>query len=628
MVTWEEKVLDDLFDFSGGFSASRADLSHTGHRYLHYGDIHGTTKSFIDINDENIPRLDVELRKINVASLLKDGDVVFVDASEDAEGASKYIVIRNRENVPYISGLHTIVAKTKTNELDKLFREYCFRTFSFKEQIKFFAVGTKVTGVSKNSIKKIKLCFPTCIREQSRIAQALSDTDAYIVALEKLIAKKRAIKQGAMQELLTGQRRLDGFTEEWTEIFFGDLFEFIPNNSFTRADMSPVGDVKNIHYGDILVKYSECVDVEKDALPYISEELNTQRFSGRCYGKSGDIVIADTAEDDTVGKALELTNVQSPVLSGQHTIFCRPQIIFAERFLAYYLNSYTYHSQLLPYIVGTKVSSISRRSISETIVRYPTVDEQSAIAQILSDMDAELDALATKLEKIRLIKQGMMSELLSGNIRLVEQELPLKVVSPKKKTKTEVSKQGNTGHNQKFDDAVMLAGLVNILHSPKYPLGRKRLQKCLYLLRRYRQESTTQFKKKAAGPYDETARYKGGESIATKNGYIIKTSTQKGMNFGCGEKIAEALGYIASWGRETDMRWVATKLKYQTTNNLELLATVDMASCDLQNAGTSVTVASIKQLIETTKEWKDKLQKEYFSDDHIARAIKELKTLL
>jgi type I restriction enzyme S subunit len=175
----------------------------------------------------------------------------------------------------------------------------------------------------------------------------------------------------------------------------------------------------------------------------------------------------------------------------------------------------------------------------------------------------------------------------------------------------------------------MIAGIVNALYSDKYPLGRKKVQKCLYLLRRHQDESTAAFKKKAAGPYADEVRYKGGEPIARNAKYITTTSTKdKGTTFTCGDNISQALGYIQSWGKQADIQWVADKLKYKKVDELELLTTVDMAICDLEEAGAPISVVSIKHLISTNAEWKAKLKKQSFSDANIARAIKELQTLL
>jgi type I restriction enzyme S subunit len=206
---WEMDALGELFSISGGFSASRAQLNNEGHCYLHYGDIHKSAKSFVDVGTEypDIPKLNVPLMRVSSKSLLATGDVVFVDASEDDEGASKHVVVINDEKLPYISGLHTIVAKSTTTSLDNTYKRYCFQTRDIKRQFYYYAVGTKVTGISKTNIKKIFIPLPP-IPEQRAIAAVLSDMDAEIAVLEQRRDKTRALKQGMMQELLTGKTRL------------------------------------------------------------------------------------------------------------------------------------------------------------------------------------------------------------------------------------------------------------------------------------------------------------------------------------------------------------------------------------------------------------------------------------
>jgi type I restriction enzyme, S subunit len=206
---WQVRTLGELFCFSGGHSASREQLSDEGHCYLHYGDIHGAVKTCVDTRADyhDIPKLDIPLKRVAPGSLLKDGDVVFVDASEDDEGTSRHVVIVNKGNVPFISGLHTIVGKSKTNELAHEYRRYCFQTAAIRQQFLFYAVGTKVSGINKTNITKLTLPVPS-IPEQTAIATVLSDMDAELAALEARRDKTRALKQAMMQELLTGRTRL------------------------------------------------------------------------------------------------------------------------------------------------------------------------------------------------------------------------------------------------------------------------------------------------------------------------------------------------------------------------------------------------------------------------------------
>ena len=205
----EEQSLDELFSFSGGHTASRDQLGSHGHCYLHYGDIHTSTKTYVELpgERETIPKLDIALKKVSPNAMLAHGDVVFVDASEDDEGTSRHVVVSNPAALPFIAGLHTIVAKAKSNELGLLYRRHCFQTASVKAQFRFFAVGTKVSGVSKSNIRKITVLVPST-EEQTAIAATLSDMDAELTALEARLAKTRLLKQGMAQALLTGRIRL------------------------------------------------------------------------------------------------------------------------------------------------------------------------------------------------------------------------------------------------------------------------------------------------------------------------------------------------------------------------------------------------------------------------------------
>ena len=206
---WVVKKLGEIFTFHGGYTASREQLSDDGYCYLHYGDIHGATKTFINVKSDyaKIPKLQIPLKKVSPKSLLNEGDIVFVDASEDDEGTSRHIVVQNPDGVPYISGLHTIVAKSKDDSVNNDYKRYCFQIAYIKSQFKFYAVGTKVSGISKTNILKIKISLPT-LDEQTRIAAILSDMDAEISTLETKLAKYKQVKQGMMQNLLTGKIRL------------------------------------------------------------------------------------------------------------------------------------------------------------------------------------------------------------------------------------------------------------------------------------------------------------------------------------------------------------------------------------------------------------------------------------
>lgn len=515
-------------------------------------------------------------------------------------------------------GFKNLICK---KDVDNEFLYYAL--FPLRNKMLELAIGTTFLEISKSALQSIEVIIPADIIEQTAIAGALSDVDSLISSLQKLIEKKKAIKQGAMQELLTSKKRLPGFSVEWSQAPFGDLFDFLPTNAFTRDQMTDTGTIQNVHYGDILTKYGACLDMANTDVPYLLETVSVRKYSESSYVREGDVIIADTAEDSTVGKCVELVNVHGKVLSGQHTMLCRPKVTFAPKFLGYYMNAGCFHNQMLPFITGIKVSSISKANISTLVLKYPTlVEEQQAIAQVFSDMDNEIAQLEKKMAKYQQIKQGMMQELLTGRIRLVDADR-------KEQPNTQIlqEKQSQPAHNQHFDDAVMIAGIVNAFYSEKYPLGRKKVQKLLYLVRRKEQADISAFHKKAAGPYADEVRYKGGEPIAQKNKYIQVKRSEKGSRFEKGVQMQQAMAYLQEWGKQADIDWLVSQFQYTSVDELELLATVDMAICDLWREGKEISVASIKGLIRSNKEWRDKLKKTYFRDSDIQRAIKKCQDL-
>ena len=208
--------------------------------------------------------------------------------------------------------------------------------------------------------------------------------------------------------------------EEWDLISFKNCFSVLPNNTLSRAELNyNGGQLKNIHYGDILVKLPAVTDCSAERLPYVNAESVKKVSKG--FLRDGDIVIADTAEDDTVGKATEVVAINgNKVVSGLHTIPCRPKDdkMFVPMWLGYFTNHNIYHDQILPYITGIKVSSISKSSIAGTMIAVPKTDEQMKIVTALSDIDTLITNLEKLIAKKKAIKQGAMQELLTGKHRL------------------------------------------------------------------------------------------------------------------------------------------------------------------------------------------------------------------
>lgn len=205
--------------------------------------------------------------------------------------------------------------------------------------------------------------------------------------------------------------------EEWEVKPFSECFTLIRNNTYARECLTDhPGSVANVHYGDVLIKYGAVLDFAKNAVPYLKSDVKPNKDMLR----DGDLVFADTAEDEAVGKAVEVQGLKSRMaVAGLHTVASRPHDgLFAPRYLGYYINSAAYHNQLLTLITGTKVSSVSRAGFLSTYVAIPPKGEQEKIAEALSDIDELILALGKLIEKKRNIKTGAMQELLTGKTRL------------------------------------------------------------------------------------------------------------------------------------------------------------------------------------------------------------------
>lgn len=205
------------------------------------------------------------------------------------------------------------------------------------------------------------------------------------------------------------------YPSDWTTYSFDEMFQLYPNNTLSRDKLSEHGGIGNIHYGDVLIKYGAVLS-EKDSISRIRTDYES---AARAFLQQNDIIVADTAEDETVGKVVQIGDISFPLVGGLHTIVCRPQVPTAAGYLGYYMNSKEYHDQLLPYITGIKVSSVSKASIRKTELHVPsTVKEQAAIVNAIGSFDTHIANLAELIEKKKAIRDGALEDLVSGRTRL------------------------------------------------------------------------------------------------------------------------------------------------------------------------------------------------------------------
>ena len=189
------------------------------------------------------------------------------------------------------------------------------------------------------------------------------------------------------------------------------------NNTLSRADLSnETGIAKNVHYGDVLIKFGDVLNVSREQLPMIKDEMILDKYKAS-FLQNGDVIIADTAEDTTVGKCSEIAGLRDEVvLSGLHTIPYRPVEKFATGYLGYYLNSDAYHDQLIPLMQGIKVTSISKSAMKDTDIVYPkSTEEQAMIGSYFQSLDHLITLHQRKCEQTKKLKKYMLQKMFPQN---------------------------------------------------------------------------------------------------------------------------------------------------------------------------------------------------------------------
>ena len=247
-----------------------------------------------------------------------------------------------------------------------------------KDMAEGVASGSTFLEISGKMLGNLEVMVPT-IKEQEAVATFFRGIDDLIT-----LHQRKSIR---LRFLVTDNFPSGAFS--WEQRKLGDSFEFLQNNTLSRAELSTeAGAALNVHYGDVLIKFGEYLDASSEQMAYIPDQSIVDKFKGSLLS-DGDVIMADTAEDETVGKCSEIAGLQGKAaISGLHTIPLRPVCEFAPGFLGYYMNSGAYHDQLLPLMQGIKVTSVSKNAIRNTDICYPSdTAEQALIGQYFIRLD-------------------------------------------------------------------------------------------------------------------------------------------------------------------------------------------------------------------------------------------------
>ncbi|MCW5678331.1 MAG: restriction endonuclease subunit S, partial [Xanthobacteraceae bacterium] len=348
--------------------------------------------------------IDEDTRNALGATIIPSGSIVFAKI-----GAAIFLERKRILSQPSCIDNNMMAFIPNSPNLSQRFFHYTF----LRTELGKLVSATALPSLSSRDIGAICYEFPRD-DEQRAIAEALSDADALIASLDALIAKKRDLKQAAMQQLLTGKTRLPGFEGEWEDKSLGEI-----------GEISGAGVDKKVREGEQPVRLLNYMDVYRRTFIRSSDLHHAvtapQNQARRCAVEKGDVFFTPSSEtrNDIANSAVAIEDIPDGTYS-YHVVRLRIKEDWDLRFRAYAFQTKDFldQAEIICDGSGTRYV-ISLGNFRKLTVRAPKLGEQTAIASVLADMDAELAALEAKRDKARSIKQGMMQELLTGRIRLV-----------------------------------------------------------------------------------------------------------------------------------------------------------------------------------------------------------------
>ncbi len=346
--------------------------------------------------------------------LLSEGDLI-VAMTEQADGLLGSAAIVPISNT-YLHNQRLGKVKVLSPNLSTGFLYRVFNSNSYRTKVRETAVGTKVKHTSPSKLLNIPIPLPPSKAEQEAISTVLSDTDALIECLENLIAKKRAIKQATMQQLLTGKVRLPGFSGGWKTTKLGDIGICLRGVSYNGDNDLSLYDTNNT----IRLLRSNNIQnthIIKSDLHFVT----SARVSIQQVLQENDILICmANGSKELVGKAgiFRVDDHYSYTFGAFMGCF-RTNWVAHPGFVFFLFQTNRYRNYIANLLAGSSINNLKPSDIESINFPFPKFEEQQAIAIVLSDMDAEITALERKRDKVRALKQGMMQELLTGKTRLL-----------------------------------------------------------------------------------------------------------------------------------------------------------------------------------------------------------------
>lgn len=588
---WQLDRLKENFEFKANNTLSRDALSESGIiQDVHYGDVLVKYGSHLDVQKDGVPYISDD--RFNASSFISDGDIIIADTAED-ETVGKATEVLNVRNNKLVSGLHTMWLHPVNQEKYALgYLGYALNASIYHNQLLPLMQGTKVTSVSKSAIKDTYIPIPPK-SEQTRIATALSNIDALISEMGRLIEKKRAIKQGAMQQLLTGKKRLKGFSEPWIEKKLGEDARILRGGS-----PRPIEDyITDSQDGLNWIKIG---DVKPDDKYFrkTAEKIKKEGLAKTRQVKKGDFILSNSM---SFGRPYIL-DIDGCIHDGW-LVIQDYQEAYDMQFLYYVLCSDGVKNQYIAMAAGSSVQNLNKEKVANVILNAPvSLEEQSAIASVLSSMDDEISALEAKKAKYEQIKQGMMQQLLTGKIRLVETTV----------------KSNATSANVHFRRSVLAAEIAERLYEEP-TFGHVKMEKILFLTERLCHiDIGSHYHRDAAGPYDNRA-LRSIDSQLKKQKWFEVRRTEKGNRYVPMQNRGKYKAYFDKYYSTVlpTFEKIIDTFKTQNTERCEIVATLYSAWEDLLHSNKPFTDADIVN--EVLNNWHE--SKKRISQDRWLSAI-------
>ncbi|MBO7048114.1 MAG: restriction endonuclease subunit S [Spirochaetia bacterium] len=390
---WEtDKSLGDLFDFYGGLSKSREELGEIGYPYLHYGDLHRGSFNKVSFEQyEQLPKCDINLTGKETC-LMKDGDVAFLDASEDLEGTSRAVLIDNPDNKPFIAGLHIIYGKSKSVSITKWYKQYITSSESTKKQFQKLASGFKVYGLNRDTLSKIHVAYPKSTEEQSKIAEILMKWDKAIelqeILINRLISKERSVLQQCF-----APERCD------VTIRFADYI--VEKNERNKGKNKRVKSISNSQ---------GFIDQEEQFSKQVaSENVSHYKIVKKNY-------VAYNPSRINVGSIAVYEEKEEGIISPMYTVFKCNSI--DPKFFLLLLNTNRGKYEIKSRLAGSVRDTLAFDELKDIKMCVPNSTKWEKILNIFEMINKNIQLERDKLDILTLQRKALQQYLLNGIVRV------------------------------------------------------------------------------------------------------------------------------------------------------------------------------------------------------------------